>query len=138
MVDITKLRIGQLAHAAGVTVETIRYYQRQELLEEPPKPAQGIRAYDRQHLRRLLFIKKAQQLGFTLSEIAQLLSLSDGECHEVRELAQAKRVAVLRKLTDLQRLETVLGRLIDACDANEDPRHCPVIESLVSESDLGS
>ena len=138
MADTTKFRIGQLAHAADVTVETIRYYQRQGLLEEPTKPTQGIRTYDRQHLRRLLFIKKAQRLGFTLAEIAQLLSLSDGDCHEVQALAEEKRVAVLRKLTDLQRLQAVLTGLIDACEANEDPHHCPVIDSLVSESDLGS
>lgn len=138
MADSTNLRIGQLARAAGVTVETIRYYQRQGLLAEPPKPVRGIRVYNRQHLDRLLFIKRAQQLGFTLAEIAQLLSLSDGECSEVQELAKAKRVTVLRKLADLQRLDAVLAELIDACAANEDPRHCPVIDSLIPESDRGS
>lgn len=131
-------RIGQLARAAGVTVETVRYYQRQGLLAEPPKPVRGIRVYNQQHLARLLCIKRAQQLGFTLSEIAQLLSLSDGECHEIRDLAVAKRAIVGEKLADLQRLDAVLAELIDACDANEDPRHCPVIDSLIPESDRGS
>lgn len=129
-------RIGQLAWAACVSVETVRYYQRQGLLTEPPRPHPGTRTYGQQHLSRLLFIKRAQQLGFTLSEIAQLLSLSDGECNEVQELAEAKRVTILRKLADLQRLNTVLTQLIDACATIEDPRHCPVIESLVSKSDL--
>lgn len=136
--DTASYRIGQLARAAGVTVETIRYYQRRGLISEPPRPAQGVRSYGRQHLDRLLFIKRAQQLGFTLSEIAQLLSLSDGECSEVRELAEAKRVTVLRKITDLQRLDTVLAQLIDACASNADPRRCPVIDSLASEPDHGS
>lgn len=135
MANTPTYRIGQLAHAAGVSVETVRYYQRQGLLAEPAKPLRGTRSYGRQHLDRLLFIRRAQRLGFTLSEIAQLMAISDGDCHEAQRLAEAKRDTVREKLADLRRLDAVLSRLIDACAANEDPRNCPVIESLAPRSD---
>lgn len=126
--------IGRLARAACVNVETIRYYQRKRLLTEPGKPGQGFRIYSQEHLSRVLFIKKAQQLGFTLSEIAQLLSLSDGDCSEVKNLAESKLYVIREKMTDLQRLDVVLTSLIDECNDNADPQCCPIIESLVSDT----
>jgi MerR family transcriptional regulator, mercuric resistance operon regulatory protein len=127
----TTYTIGKLADAAGVNVETIRYYHRQEMVNEPVKPKQGYRLYTRDHLDQIRFIKKAQTLGFTLSEIRQLLSLSDGSCSEIRSLAEAKLQTIQTKLANLSRLENVLSELVDACDANANPDHCPIIESLV-------
>ena len=134
MTSIANFTISKLADSAGVNVETIRYYHRQGLLIEPPKPKQGYRTYSEGHLSRVRFIKKAQVLGFTLSEIKQLLSLSDGSCSEVKTLAESKLQTIHQKLTDLKSLENVLSELVDACNSNSDQDRCPIIESLVNNA----
>ncbi|MFT5110697.1 MAG: MerR family mercuric resistance operon transcriptional regulator [Parasphingorhabdus sp.] len=131
MASFINCTIGKLAIASQVNIETIRYYHRKGLLPEPEKPQQGFRVYGEQHYARICFIRKSQQLGFTLNEIAQLLSLSDGDCSEVRSIAKAKLITIQSKLTDLSRLEHVLTELVDACDSNANPTQCPIIESLV-------
>ena len=133
MTPLGNFTISKLAHSAEVNVETIRYYQKQGLLIEPPKPEQGYRIYSEDHLSRVRFIKKAQVLGFTLAEIKQLLSLSDGSCSEVKILAESKLQTIHQKLTDLKSLENVLTDLVDACNSNPDQDRCPIIESLVSK-----
>ena len=112
--------IGQLANAANVNIETIRYYERKGLIEQPKKPKQGYRQYPRETLTTVLFIKRVQQLGFTLAEIAALIDLSTGSCRDVQALTETKLLAVRQKLKDLQRLEKSLKSLISECRSNPD------------------
>lgn len=122
--------ISQLAKSADVNVETIRYYERQKLIEQPKKPLQGYRQYPKETLARVLFIKRAQHLGFTLSEIDALIALSAGSCHEVQLLAEQKLDIVKVKIEDLKRLEKSLKQLVSSCQSNSDPSSCPIIDSL--------
>ena len=104
------LTIGAFARAAGVNVETIRFYQRRGLLAEPAKPLGGIRRYGEAEVARVLFVKSAQRIGFTLDEIAQLLQLDDGtQCKEARAIAEHKLADVRKRLQDLQRIEAALA-----------------------------
>ena len=123
--------ISGLARAAGVNVETIRFYQRRGLLIEPDKPLGGIRRYGEAEVARMLFIKAAQRIGFTLDEIAQLLQLDDGtHCSEARAIAEHKLADVRQRLADLQRMETALAQLVDRCAASRGTVSCPLIEAL--------
>lgn len=122
--------IGQLAKTAGVNVETIRYYERRGLIRQPPKPAEGYRTYPNATLARILFIKRAQELGFTLEEINNLLSLGESHCSEVQVLAEAKLASVREKINDLHRLQQVLEELVTQCRTNPDNAACPIVESL--------
>ncbi|AQS39297.1 Hg(II)-responsive transcriptional regulator [Shewanella psychrophila] len=125
--------IGQLAKAVEVNVETVRYYERQGLIKQPPKPVQGYRRYPQDTLLRLMFIRRAQGLGFTLHEIASLISLSVGHCSDIQLLAEKKLLTVRIKIDDLQRLEHSLTHLVDQCRHNPDEACCPIITSLVPE-----
>jgi MerR family mercuric resistance operon transcriptional regulator len=123
--------ISGLARAAGVNVETIRFYQRRGLLAEPDKPLGGIRRYGETEIARVLFIKAAQRIGFTLDEIAQLLQLDDGtRCSEARAIAERKLADVRQRLQDLQRIEAVLAQLVDRCAASRGKVSCPLIAAL--------
>ncbi|OZA30082.1 MAG: Hg(II)-responsive transcriptional regulator [Hydrogenophilales bacterium 17-61-9] len=125
------LTISKLARAAGVNVETIRFYQRRNLLTEPVKPLGGIRHYSQPDVARVLFIKAAQRIGFTLDEIAQLLNLDDGmHCSKAREIAEHKLEAVRERLADLQRIETALAQLVGRCEASRGTVSCPLIDAL--------
>lgn len=127
------MTIGRLAKAAGVNVETIRYYQRRGLLAEPRKPPGGHRRYPLQMLRQIAFIRRAQQLGFTLDEIGQLLELSDGRhCREARVIAEKRHALVASRITELERMRDELERLIEACKART-KGDCPLIEALGRE-----
>ncbi|MEH6531841.1 MAG: Hg(II)-responsive transcriptional regulator [Photobacterium frigidiphilum] len=123
------LTIGKLANAAGVNVETIRFYEKKGLLAQPQKPTEGFRQYPSEVLQRLRFIKRAQELGFTLDEIINLLTLGDGDCLEVQSLAKQKLVLVSKKIADLQRLESNLSHLIDQCSSTSD-LSCPIVDSF--------
>lgn len=126
-----ELTIGPLAREAEVNVETIRYYQRRGLLEEPTKPERGRRRYSPAAVRRVRFIKRAQQLGFTLEEVKQLLSLENGKsCRETRLLAEQKLQVIEQRLADLTRVRRALKGLIDECTAGKQPRSCPIIVTL--------
>jgi len=126
----TTLTIGKLARAAGVGIETIRYYQQRELLPVPPSTG-TYRYYPASSITRIRFIKRAQQLGFTLEEIAELLTLQDGSDRaQIRERAHAKIAGIAQKLMDLQRIHDVLHRLIDACEHTDTEHPCPIIEAL--------
>jgi MerR family transcriptional regulator, mercuric resistance operon regulatory protein len=123
--------IGRLARQADVNVETIRYYQRIGLIEEPPKPSRGYRRYPASTIDRIRFIKRAQDLGFTLKEIEDLLSLDDGNCAEARTIAEHKHEVIERRITDLDAMRNELGNLIEACRKNADGQgHCAIIETL--------
>jgi len=127
------LSIGTLAELAKVNVETVRYYERRGLIEQPDKPAKGYRRYPETTLNRMQFIKRAQELGFTLEEVSNLLTLSEASCSEVQGLAVQKLASVRSKIVDLHRLEVVLDSLLHQCAANSDLTHCPIIESLLPE-----
>lgn len=125
------LTIGTLAAEAGVSVETIRFYQRRKLLPEPARPYGGIRRYGPAEVDRVRFIKAAQRIGFTLDEIAQLLQLDDGtQCRQARDIAQLKLVEVRQKLEGLRRMEATLAQLVRRCGASRGEVSCPLIASL--------
>lgn len=127
----SSMTIGQVATLADVHVETIRYYQRLKLVGEPARPLGGIRHYDGQTVSRLRFIKRAQQLGFSLEEVRQLLALDDGQsCRETRALAEGKLAVIEERLADLRRMQKLLKGLIAACAAGKRPRACPIIDVL--------
>jgi len=126
-----KLTIGRVAQAAGVNVETIRYYQRRGLLDEPEKPLGGHRRYAASAARRVNFIKRAQQLGFTLQEVKGLLLLEDGQsCRETRLLAEHKLAVIEARIADLSRMRRLLKGLISECEDGKRPRSCPIITTL--------
>lgn len=126
-----KLTIGRVAQAAGVNVETIRYYQRRGLLDQPEKPLGGHRRYAASAPRRVRFIKRAQQLGFTLQEVKGLLLLEDGQsCRETRLLAEHKLAVIEARMADLSRMRRLLKGLIAECKVGKRPRSCPVIATL--------
>ena len=124
------LTIGQLAKAASVNVETIRYYQRVGLIDEPPKPHTGFRTYLPDVVDRIHFIKRAQQLGFTLDEIRELLELGDGHCADVRARAEIKRDHIDAQIRDLRSLRETLDKLIGVCGSGKEAPACPIVETL--------
>ena len=124
-----EMTIGALARAAGVNIETVRYYQRRGLLETPRKPLGGVRRYSAAILASLRFIKRAQQLGFTLREIGDLLELGAGACTETRALAEIRLADIETRLRDLQTMRRTLKRLIETCRAGR-TANCPIVESL--------
>ncbi|WP_163647963.1 Hg(II)-responsive transcriptional regulator [Modicisalibacter sp. 'Wilcox'] len=125
------LTIGKLAKAANVHIETIRYYQRRGLLPEPQRPPGSIRRYGNADIDRLTFVKTAQQLGFSLDEIGDLLRLDDGaHCQEASTLAEHKLRDVREKIDGLARIEKVLNDLVTRCHAHQGDICCPLIASL--------
>jgi MerR family mercuric resistance operon transcriptional regulator len=123
--------IGTLARRTGVHLETIRYYQRRGLVGEPARPPGGIRRYTEDHVQRLRFIRHAQELGFSLDEIGELLKLEDGaHCRQARALGEKKLADVRKKLADLQRIESALAALVDRCGTVKGRVRCPLIASL--------
>jgi MerR family transcriptional regulator, mercuric resistance operon regulatory protein len=125
------ITIGILAKAAGVNVETIRFYQRKCLMREPEKNYGSVRQYNDADLSRLRFIKSAQKLGFSLEEVRELLKLEDGtRCNDARKLAEIKLTDVRQKLKDLQHIESALAQLVDHCIASRGKVTCPMIASL--------
>jgi MerR family mercuric resistance operon transcriptional regulator len=127
------LTIVKLAERAGVNVETIRYYQRRGLLEEPKKPPGGYRHYPPETAKRVRFIKRAQALGFTLEEVAGLLRLDAASaCAETRELAVHKLALIQEKLAELTAMRKGLAALVAECDTGGN-RPCPIIQVLVTD-----
>jgi MerR family mercuric resistance operon transcriptional regulator len=125
------LSIGVFADAAGVNVETIRFYQRKGLLPQPVKPYGGIRRYGQKDIARVRFVRAAQRLGFSLDEVAGLLTLEDGKhCAEARQLGEQKLAVVRAKLADLHRMESVLANLVDDCCLSRASLPCPLIAAL--------
>lgn len=129
--DLDNIAIGAFAKAAGIGVETIRFYQRRHLVPEPKRPPGGIRRYGRADVARVRFIKSAQRLGFSLDEVAQLLKLEDGtHCREAAELAASQLADVRARLADLAHMEAVLSTLVEQCHAQRGSMSCPLIASL--------
>ncbi len=131
--------IGVLARVAGVNVETVRYYQRRGLITQPAKPLGSVRRYTQDHLARLHFIRSAQRLGFSLTEITQMLRLEDGtNCREAATLAEHHLQDVRTRLTDLTGIEKVLSELLSACAQNthQPAPVCPLIAALQNRPDV--
>ncbi|MEO5698209.1 MAG: Hg(II)-responsive transcriptional regulator [Burkholderiaceae bacterium] len=129
------LTIGSVAASADVGIETIRFYQRKGLLDEPQRPSGGIRRYRQRDVARVRFIKSSQRLGFSLDEVAGLLALEDGtHCDDARALAESKLVDVRHRLTDLRRIERALKTMIDQCSSHRGQICCPMIEALQAQS----
>ena len=127
------LRSGQLAKAADVNVETLRYYERRGLLPEPPRRASGYRIYPVDSVSRLRFIKGAQQIGFTLEEIQELLALrvnEEASKTDIRERAQDKVTQIDAKIVALQQMQKALAHLIDQCHGNGPTSDCPILEAM--------
>jgi MerR family mercuric resistance operon transcriptional regulator len=128
------MTIGVLARRGGVNVETIRYYQRRGLLKEPPKPPGGFRQYPVESVKRVRFIKRAQNLGFTLEEICSLLDLDERKaCRKTRSKAAKKLKLVQQKISELLKIRRALGRLVRACDATSAGMSCPIIHLLAED-----
>jgi len=125
--------IGRLATAAGVNVETVRYYQKIGLIKEPLKPEQGFRKYSVKALEQIQFIKRAQKLGFSLQEIADLFELGDGHCRDVRIRAEEKSEKIGKQIRDLQALQNTLTHLISECNAGKGSQKCPIVETLLAQ-----
>ncbi len=131
------LTTGALAKAAGVNVETIRFYQRRGLLQEPTKPYGGIRRYRVVVINRLRFVKSAQRLGFSLDEVGGLLRLEVGtHCQEASRLAEGKLADVREKMADLARIEAALSGLVKACHARKRNVSCPLIDALLGGASI--
>lgn len=131
------LTIGQVAKLAGVNVETVRYYERQGLIQQPPRPAAGIRKYPAETVAVLRFIRRGKELGFTLPEIAELLDLRRHEavsCAEVRRRAEAKVADIKKRIAALARMRDALGTLVDACRERGHVGECPILEALTEEN----
>ena len=131
--EVQSFTIGRLAAAAGVHVETVRFYQRRGLLAEPRRTERQVRRYSDADAEQLRFIKRAQNVGFTLAEIQALLALrSRKSCRATRALAATKLQFVEERLRDLRRLKIELTRWVAACDSNSEDSSCPAIERLAS------
>ncbi|MFB6264248.1 MAG: MerR family DNA-binding protein [Bradymonadaceae bacterium] len=127
--------IGTLAEQAGVDVETIRYYQRIDLIEKPPEPSQGWREYPDETLERVKFIKRAQSLGFSLEEIETLLDLDERASdepvrRETRQFVESKLDEIRAKIRDLERIESSLSELSEACSDDDAGGECPILEEF--------
>lgn len=127
------LRIGEVAGKAGVNIQTLRYYERRGLLEAPERTASGYRAYPSETVRLVRFIKRAQDLGFTLKEIEELIALRDAKGRkrsEVRALAEAKMRDIDQKLAQLQAMRSALYTLVESCACRDGRPTCPILEAL--------
>lgn len=130
------LTISKAAQAADVGVETIRFYERKHLIEQPPKPDRGVRAYSDELVARIRFIKQAQQLGFSLREIRELLALRadpSTDCSDLREQALVKLKEVGLKIKQLQDIGAALKTLIAACPGRGALQACSIIEALTQQ-----
>ncbi|HKQ30510.1 MAG TPA: MerR family DNA-binding protein [Burkholderiales bacterium] len=129
-----ELTIGRLARAANVNIETIRYYQRLDLLPIPSPKRTAFRTYPVELVDRICFIKRAQELGFSLAEIASLLKLEDGARRNViRNVAGDRLQQIETKIADLQRMRKTLSHLIRECETTGASHPCPIIAALAGD-----
>lgn len=133
-------KIGKAAELAGVNKETLRYYERCHLIPEPERMDSGYRLFSQRHINQIRFIKRAQELGFTLSEIKDLLNLKMDEettCSEIKDEAEQKYQDVVSKIKDLQRIKETLSNLIDSCAGGGPKGDCPILDALEGQNDIG-
>jgi MerR family mercuric resistance operon transcriptional regulator len=131
---MSSLTIGKLAKQTEVTIETIRHYQRIGLLTEPAKPDGGYRVYSADSIMRIRFIKRAQQVGFTLKEIATLLSLDGTHCTDVRQLAEQKCQQIDQQIRDLTALRQALETLVKDCQQTASTAHCAILDAFSDDT----
>jgi MerR family mercuric resistance operon transcriptional regulator len=126
--------IGELSQNTGVHIETVRYYEKIGLLPRPPRTGGGHRIYSHALLKRLVFIRRSRELGFTLDEIRNLLGMVEGgyACGEVQEAALAHLMTIRRKIADLRRMEWTLAETAARCEGGTAPE-CPIIDVLSRE-----
>jgi MerR family mercuric resistance operon transcriptional regulator len=130
------MRRGELAQRSGCNIETVRFYEKRGLLHAPPRTAGGHRDYAPEHLRRLTFIRRSRELGFTIGEVRGLLGLVDGgdwTCAEVRAMTLEHLADVRRKIADLQKLAGILEDMAAQCDGGAVPE-CPIIDALLESA----
>jgi MerR family mercuric resistance operon transcriptional regulator len=133
-----KLTIGQLATRAGVNVETIRYYERRGLIPDPPRRESGYRQYSEDTVARIRFIKRAQELGFSLKETQELLTLRvdpDTTCGDVRKRTEEKIIDITEKIESLRTMKSALTKLKDQCRGKGPTSECPILEALESQEE---
>ncbi|MGQ0555559.1 MAG: MerR family transcriptional regulator [Nitrospiraceae bacterium] len=124
--------IGAFSVRTGCHIETIRYYERIKLLPKPPRTEGGHRFYDREHIKRLVFIRRSRELGFSLDEVRTLLRLVDGKrytCQEIKTITENHLDEVRKKISDLRRLQKTLGEISSRCTRRKVP-DCPIIDAL--------
>jgi Hg(II)-responsive transcriptional regulator len=129
------LTIGQLAKRANVNLETIRYYERRSLLPEPSRRASGYRQYSPNAVARIRFIKRAQELGFSLNEISELLALrveAQTTCNEVQQIVEIKVADIEQKIESLQRMQQILTNLLHHCQMRQETDECPILAAFES------
>jgi MerR family mercuric resistance operon transcriptional regulator len=127
------LKIGDVAERGGVNLQTIRYYEREGLLPEPPRLASGYRLFPEAAVRRVRFIKRAQELGFSLAEIRELLSLrenADAGAQDMRERARAKVADIEEKIRTLRAMKKALNALAESCPGCGPLSECPILDAL--------
>jgi len=129
--------IGKAAGRAGLSIDTLRYYEREGLLPAPRRTASRYRLYDDAAIARLRFINRAKALGFTLAEIRELLELNDGggRRQSVRSIARARADEIARKIDELGRVRAMLEHLVGECDGHGKLAGCPIIEALLDDGD---
>ena len=133
---MTLLSIGKVAKRAGISVETIRFYERKGLLQEPQRKESGYRQYREEDIRKLVFIQHAKNLGFSLNEIGDLMSLqadSKSTSREVKDLAEHKLQDIEEKINMLQRMRRTLKHLVDKCPGKGPTSECPILDALTNE-----
>lgn len=131
------LTIGQLAKQTHIGLETIRFYEREGLIEDPPRRPSGYRAYPPETVHRVRFIRTAKELGFSLKEIGELLALRVDpveSCADVKTIAEDKIVDIEQRIRTLQRMRKALRTLVTACEARRATSECPILDSLDREA----
>lgn len=132
------LTIGQVAGRAGIGVETVRFYERAGLIAEPARKASGYRQYDEDVVDRLRFIRRAKELGFTLNEIRELLSLKldpSTTCADVKSRSEAKVADIEARIDSLERMKQALVKLTKACRGRGKASDCPILEAIDGEEE---
>ena len=135
------LTVGRLARAAGVGIETIRFYERRGLLDPPPRRPSGYRVYPESTVPRIQFIRRAQQLGFTLNEILDLIALDNdksADCGQLLLRTENKIANIEQKIADLQRMRNALQELQRSCHGGTPIRECPIMDCLSGRAVLAS
>lgn len=131
------MKIGEIAKRSGIGIETIRYYEREGLLQEPERRPSGYRQYDESIIERLEYIMRAKELGFTLAEVRELLELSfstHSHCDHIRQRADAKITDIEAKIRRLQQMKRSLGKIVQRCQAENSPETCPLVHKTTKRA----
>lgn len=137
---VTTYKIGEVARRTDVNKETVRYYEKRELIPTPDRRRSGYRIFTQRHIDQIKFIKRAQQLGFTLSEIKELLELrldEETSCSEIKKEARQKYQDVTQKIKDLRQIQETLVDLIDSCSEGRPIDDCPILNALEGRNKTG-